>query len=1433
MITRWRVDCQRPTNTLLLLVSTWAATGILLGAWLVATHQTWARPATTAAAATSSDTPALIDSAFAVAPGAAVSTPPPADLVITQTDSVDPVRPGSIYTYTVGITNTGPGAATFVALMNDLPAAATVLAVAPTQGSCRTRPPITCELGTLAANTGVTVTLAVQPDAQGTFSNVASVIADEPDPNAANNVMTETTKVSAIRYLPGFEQLALTPGIDSSNFVTTGFTLQLFGGSYTGLFVNDNGNVTFNRDYRSIPDLGLDAASRIILAPFAADVDMRGDNSQPVTYGWDTVDGRQAIGVNWVQVGYFDGLDGGDDKRNSFQLVLIDRADVSAGAFDVEFNYEQIEWETGADQEGVGGRGGRPARAGYANRVSTPEHLFEIPGSGVPGAFLDSNASGLIYRNQGTYRFQVRNGVFLPDLRVTKTASAHPVQVGRLLTYTVTIANQGGGHAPGTVLTDTLPTAVDFITATATQGVCALPDADGQVVCSLGMVKASEAAEVTVVVQAPAMPQDIINRAVVTSMRQDVAAGDNATELRTRVGRAVRLRLGKQVTPDPVVAGQVLTYTIVMTNDGAVTATGVSLIEALAPEISSLGSSSSTGLACSVTGQTVACPVGSLPVSGTAFFTITGLLDRAARDTISSMASIQSRDANEAAPGDQRITLITPVVVVPDLEVYKVSSPDPVVAGTTLHYRVRVANASDAPATNVTLIDRLPAEVTYVGAVSERGACAATDGVVTCPLGTVQERPVFVEITTTVDPLAPSVITNTVQVGGDEPDVDGATNTAIVTTNVAGAVDLAVSKSTIADLVQKNVPFSYTMTIFNAGPSAVTSLTLTDQLDPALVFNAALADQGFCGTAADNEQLVVCDLGTLGVAQTTTVTLFATPVERRVVTNQVTVGSPQQETDPSNNQARVDVEVRGAADLAVTKVATTSSAVAGAPLVYVATVSNAGPDEGFEVVFEDNLPSLVTPGLVTETITASQGTCTLSSRRVRCDLGNLPADEEATIAMTVTVNPEARRSLRNTAEVSGVEFDFNEDNDTVSLNTPVVGQADLGIRLVDSAGPVLAGAPLNYTLVVSNAGPALATDVVVTNTLLAGVNLATATTSQGRCTLEPAEPAGGSVSCNLDDVAVHSTVVISISASVVETATIPIGWAAGVRGREDDLQLANNSSSGSLPVLAQADLALSKTHSAATSVVAGSKLVASISVRNNGPSTARGTTITDTLPAGLTFVSASPGCRDIGSVVVCTVGSLASNASASIMITGTIDPLLRNAVTNTAVVGSSAADPVTTNNTASATTMVVGVADLAVATTATTPDEQVAAGSSLRYTSVISNNGPSAATSVILTNTLPSGVTLVAATTDTDALCDDPRAGEVLCGLGRIAPGEQVIVTIDVTVNGAVRVGDRLINVVTVRGAEADPNLGNGNQTTLGVTIGVNTTPVFLPVVQR
>jgi hypothetical protein len=212
---------------------------------------------------------------------------------------------------------------------------------------------------------------------------------------------------NAIR--PGFDQQSLDPNDDgSTGIVPIGFFINFFGSSNTTLYVNNNGNVTFdNAQWGAYTPTPLNNLGLRIIAPYWADVDTRNPISDVVKYGNGTVNGHDAFGVDWVNVGYYAYH---ADKLLSCQLVIIDRSDIAPGDFDMEFNYFKVQWEWGDASKNC------PPHAGFSNGLGGEE----LPGSGVQGAFLDSNtATGLIYHSlnspvPGRYIFFFRDGQPLP-----------------------------------------------------------------------------------------------------------------------------------------------------------------------------------------------------------------------------------------------------------------------------------------------------------------------------------------------------------------------------------------------------------------------------------------------------------------------------------------------------------------------------------------------------------------------------------------------------------------------------------------------------------------------------------------------------------------------------------------------------------------------------------------------------------------------------------------------------------------------------------------------------------------------------------------------------------------------------------------------------------------------------------------------------------
>ncbi|UVO26369.1 cadherin-like domain-containing protein [Bradyrhizobium arachidis] len=246
--------------------------------------------------------------------------------------------------------------------------------------------------------------------------------------------------ISGLNGHSGYGTLALSAGDDNSSgaiditsvFGTGG--INFFGHAYTSLYVNNNGNITFNGPNSTFTPSQINAGfGNPIIAPFWADVDTRGAGH--VYYDLDPVDGVMTI--TWDHVGYYAGH---TDRLNSFQVVLVNEG---GGNFDIVYRYAGIEWTTGDAS------GGQPARAGYS--AGDGSHYFELPASGNVSALLALPTTEGNTHVGGVDEFDVRNGeVGPPSLTTNGTinfSDIEPNDVHSIQSVTYT----GAGDALGTL----------------------------------------------------------------------------------------------------------------------------------------------------------------------------------------------------------------------------------------------------------------------------------------------------------------------------------------------------------------------------------------------------------------------------------------------------------------------------------------------------------------------------------------------------------------------------------------------------------------------------------------------------------------------------------------------------------------------------------------------------------------------------------------------------------------------------------------------------------------------------------------------------------------------------------------------------------------------------------------------------------------------
>ena len=602
-----------------------------------------------------------------------------------------------------------------------------------------------------------------------------------------------------------------------------------------------------------------------------------------------------------------------------------------------------------------------------------------------------------------------------------------------------------------------------------------------------------------------------------------------------------------------------------------------------------------------------------------------------------------------------------------DLEVTKTASPDPVTPGQLLTYVITVRNKGGQPAISVRVEDSLPAGVTLVSATPSQGTCSGTSPV-TCDLGTLNSgSSASVTIVVTVDAARGAILYNVATALTSTPEFDMSNNTGGVNTTVA-APDLALTKTGPAN-ASPGGQLTYVLNVTNNGNAQATGVQVVDTLPGGVTLVSATPSQGTCsGTST-----VTCDLGTVdGSGGSASVTIVATaPLTGGTITNSALV-TPDDDTPADNTSSwETNILTTPMPDLAVTKTASPDPVLVGGQLTYNIVVNNVGTASAATVRLDDTLPT----GITAPSATPSLGTCTISGSTVTCDLGTLNSGGSASVAIQATA-PQVAGTIVNTALASTPTTESNTANNSGSAPIRVVAP---DLQLTKTApGSVSVSGRLTYTLVVDNIGTAPASDVNLVDTLPTGVTFVSATPSQGTCS------GTSTVTCNLGTLnnSVRATVTLVVTAPASPTTFTNN---ASVTTSTTEPITSNNGATATTTVTSEPDLRLTKT--GRTTVEANQTLTYTLVVDNIGTAPASAVILTDTLPASVTFVSASSGCSHSGTSVICSLGTLNNGASDTILIVVTA-PAVNGPFTNIADVTTSTPEPITSNNHAAWTTTV-------------------------------------------------------------------------------------------------------------------------------------------------
>jgi large repetitive protein len=972
------------------------------------------------------------------------------------------------------------------------------------------------------------------------------------------------------------------------------------------------------------------------------------------------------------------------------------------------------------------------------------------------------------------------------DLSLTKTVGTQPI-AGATGSWTVVVGNLGPDTATGpfTVtdgFNDPAPAGVTNITASGTGWSCTT---DVPLTCTRTNTAETLAANaqfppITVSYNvASDVPEGTAfsNAATVEGRNFDPNLDNNSGQASTTVGTKADLAISKTLTSPQLVAGDPAAYAVAVTNLGPSVSAGPFTITDTLPPTSTFISATGTGWEClpiaeGTVGATLTCTyTPDLAVGAvTGQLVVTVGIPSSQTTAVVNTAAITSTTTPDPNPANNTATVTTTPVTSADLTIQK-QHVGTFVAGDDAQYTLEVRNFGPSDAADATITDTLPDGVTFLASGDGDWSCAAAGQQVTCihaapfPAGTTSTVTLNVHLASDLDTSVP--IENTAVVSSTTSDPDPDNNSSTDTSDINASADLAITKQHTGDATAGD-PFQYTLAVTNNGPSDVPGpVTVIDPLPSGLTYVSATGTGWTCVNPSGNPpdpRLVTCTLSAgLAAEQTApdiTLNVIVDPdAGPSTIVNTATVSSATPDPNLDNNAASDPTTVDTLADMALSKTLDTPTPVlAGTEATFTLQVSNLGPSDAADVAVIDTLPQF----LEFVSATGDGWTCAASGNDVVCTRPTVaavpPGAPVPPITLVTLVDPgipldppDGTTTVTNPATVQSATPDPNTDNNSASAIVPIAAEANLSLTKQPSTTTPTAGTSFTWTLVAHNNGPSDAADpLTVTDTLPAFETYLSAG-APWSCIpgSPPATPTDQqTVTCTLDSGLAVNADAPPLDLLVQLSADAPAGDQTNTASATSPTPGEPGTGTGTVTVQRSDQLTITKTHSGRG--VVGQPINFEIQVHNAGPSVADQLIVTDPLPAGLTYISATGTdwtCSQSGVQVACQLaGTLGVGADAPpITLTVSVEAAAYDHVINVATVSST--DPDLPGR-ASASDQLTVDPDAALTLTKTHTN-QFTVGGQGTYLLTVTNTGPTATPGpIVITDRLPAGLTYVSATGD-------------------------------------------------------------------------------------
>ena len=967
--------------------------------------------------------------------------------------------------------------------------------------------------------------------------------------------------------------------------------------------------------------------------------------------------------------------------------------------------------------------------------------------------------------------------VRIVDLAVDKLVNNSVPKYLDMVEYTIVVVNNGPDKSFNVTVGDLLPDGVKFISSNGQYN----PDTG---VWFVGDLDNNESATLKIVVQVIKVG-NIINNVNVTGTGHDTNLTNNNDSVSVSVPDCVILDISKVANSTVIVAGENVGYTVTVTNNGPSVASDVILKDIF-------NSNELLNLQYSLNGvdwldYNESVSLGDINAGANITVYFRAKVNGSVRGDVLNIVNVTTGvdDARGNFTANETVNVIanTTLVVIKDAEIKELNPGD------TVHFIITVIAGGSSDSLNVNLNDILDAKLLDVD-----GATYAVDGVNkgswtgSIDLGNMLTgTAVTVDIWAKILDTADRDIFNSVNVTSDEHPEGNTSNTTVH----VRIVDLAVDK-----LVNNSVPkyldmVEYTIVVVNNGPDKSFNVTVGDLLPDGVKFISS--------TGQYDSVTGVWFVGDLDANESVTLKIVVQVIKVGNITNNVNVTGTGHDSNLTNNNASVSVNVPESVLLNITKVANSTIIVAGENVGYTVVINNYGPSVASDVVLKDIFNSNELLNLQY----SLNGVDWLDYNE-SVSLGDINAGANITVYFRAKVNGSVRGDVLNIVNVT-TGVDDARGNFTANETVNVIANTTLAVIKDAEIKALNPGDTAHFVITVIAGGSSDSLNVNLEDILdakLLDVKSATYRINGGNLT-------NYTQIISLGNMHTGSKIVVDIYAAILNTTGQDIFNCVNVTSDEHP---EGNTSNTTIHVNI-ADLEIIKIVNNATPNY-GDEITYTITVRNNGPDNSTNVKVSEVLADNFKFISAnvSKGYYNLTNGIW-AVGNLTNNETAKLVITVKI--IKTGFIQNNVSVNGTGYDPNLTNNNATVNITVPQTADLSVIKIVNV--NVVTVGDKIIYTIVVKNNGPDTALDVYAVDKLSDALKFVSYKASVGVY--DPATGIWTIGNLTNKSNATLEITCIVLKTGIIS------NEVFVNGSTVDLNMSN-NYGNVSVTVNPLPTPV-------